>query len=76
MKRVLGKFWLIFGLGCGCFLFCSCSGSNLIWCKSGLILTYNRHTGQLEVLYENTTKQVEVIHDTVYVEANSVITKD
>lgn len=76
MRRILGKFWLIFGLGCGCFLFCSCSGSNLIWCKSGLILTYNRHTGQLEVLYENTTKQVEVIHDTVYVEANSVITKD
>lgn len=76
MRQVLSKFWLIFGLGCGCFLFCSCSGSNLIWCKSGLILTYNRHTGQLEVLYENTTKQVEVIHDTVYVEANSVITKD
>ena len=76
MRRVLSKFWLIFGMGCGCFLFCSCSGSNLIWCKSGLILTYNRHTGQLEVLYENTTKQVEVIHDTIYVEANSVITKD
>lgn len=76
MKRILGKFWLIFGLGCGCFLFCSCSGSNLIWCKSGLILTYNRHTGQLEVLYENTTKTVEVVHDTIYIEANSVITKD
>lgn len=76
MRRVLSKFWLIFGLGCGCFLFCSCSGSNLIWCKSGLILTYNRHTGQLEVLYENTTKTVEVVHDTIYIEANSVITKD
>lgn len=76
MRRILGKFWLIFGLGCGCFLFCSCSGSNLIWCKSGLILTYNRHTGQLEVLYENTTKTVEVVHDTIYIEANSVITKD
>lgn len=76
MKRILGKFLVIFGMGCGCFLFCSCSGSNLIWCKSGLILTYNRHTGQLEVLYENTTKTVEVVHDTVYIEANSVITKD
>lgn len=76
MRRILSKFWLIFGLGCGCFLFCSCSGSNLIWCKSGLILTYNRHTGQLEVLYENTTKTVEVIHDTVYIEANNAITYD
>lgn len=76
MRRVLSKFWLIFGLGCGCFLFCSCSGSNLIWCKSGLILTYNRHTGQLEVLYENTTKTVEVVHDTVYIEANKAITYD
>lgn len=73
MKRIFGKFWLIFGLACGCFLFCSCSGSNLIWCKSGLILTYNRHTGQLEVLYENTTKTVEVVHDTVYIEANKAI---
>lgn len=76
MKRVLGKFLMIFGLGCGCFLTCSCSSGNLIWCKSGLILTYNRHTGQLEVLYENTTKTVEVVHDTVYIEANKAITYD
>lgn len=75
MRRILSKFWLIFGLGCGCFLTCSCSGGNLIWCKSGLILTYNRHTGQLEVLYENTTKTVEVVHDTVYIDANKVITE-
>ena len=47
----------------------------MIWCKSGLILTYNRHTGQLEVLYENTAKAVEVVHDTVYIDANKVITE-
>lgn len=73
MKRILGKFLVIFGLGCGCFLTCSCSGANLIWCKSGLILTYNRHTGQLEVLYENTSKTMKVVHDTVYVESNKAI---
>lgn len=73
MKRIIGKFLMIFGLGCGCFLTGSCSGGNLIWCKSGLILTYNRHTGQLEVLYENTAKKVEVVHDTVYVDANKAI---
>lgn len=76
MKRILGKFLVIFGLGCGCFSTWSCSGSNLIWCKSGLILTYNRHTGQLEVLYENTAKTVEVVHDTVYIESNKAITYD
>ena len=75
MKRILGKFLVIFGLGYGCFLSSSCSGGNLIWCKSGLILTYNRHTGQLEVLYENTAKAVEVVHDTVYIDANKVITE-
>lgn len=66
-RKIFGLFLVIFGLGGGCFLTSSCSSQNLIWCKSGFILTYNRHTGQLEVLYENTQKHVEVVHDTVFV---------
>lgn len=76
MRRIFGKFWLIFGLACGCFLSSSCSGGNLIWCKSGFILEYNRHTGQLEVLYENTTKAVEVVHDTVYINVKRSTSND
>lgn len=75
MKRILGKFLIIFALGCGAFTTSGCSGSNLVWCKSGLILTYNRHTGQLEVLWDSQSKQVEVVHDTVFVESDKAIIK-
>lgn len=75
MKQIFGKFLVIFGLGCGAFTISSCSGSNLVWCKSGLVLTYNRHTGQLEVLWDRQSKQVEVVHDTVFVETDKAITK-
>lgn len=74
MKRIFCKFLVIFALGLATFTTLGCSGANLVWCKSGLILTYNRHTGQLEVLYENTSKQVEVVHDTIYIDSVKAIT--
>lgn len=34
----------------------SCSGSNLMWYTSNGIVSYNRHTGQFEMLWENSGK--------------------
>ena len=34
----------------------SCSGSNLMWYTSNGIVSYNRHTGQCEMLWENSGK--------------------
>lgn len=31
----------------------SCSGSNLLWYTSNGIVSYNRHTGQFEMIWEN-----------------------
>ena len=67
MKRIFGKILVFFALGTGCFLTSSCSGAKLVWCTSNGIITYNRHTGQFEMLWENQAKQVEIVHDTVYI---------
>lgn len=34
----------------------SCSNPNLMWYTSNGIVSYNRHTGQFEMLWENTGK--------------------
>lgn len=34
----------------------SCSGSNLLWYTSNGIVSYNRHTGQFEMMWENSGK--------------------
>lgn len=65
--KVLGKFLVIFAMVSGSFFFTSCQSPNFLWCTSSGIVTYNRHTGQFEMLWENAAKQVEVVHDTVYV---------
>lgn len=63
----LGKFLVCFGIVSGSFFLSSCQSPNFLWCTSSGIVTYNRHTGQFEMLWENAAKQVEVVHDTVYV---------
>lgn len=67
MKRIFGKFLGIFGFVTVLFLISSCSGSRLIWCASNGIVTYNRHTGQFEMLWDHQEKRMVVIRDTVYV---------
>lgn len=67
MKRRIFKFWVIFALAAGCFFFQSCTTPNFLWCTSSGIVTYNRHTGQFEMLWENQAQHVETIHDTIYV---------
>ena len=73
MKKVIfGKFLVFFAMVLGGFCVCSCTSPNFLWCTSSGIVTYNRHTGQFEMLWENQSKQVEVIHDTVYVCPDSI----
>lgn len=72
MKRILGKFSVIFALAAGLFFFESCQSPNFIWSTSSGIVTYNRHTGQFEMLWENELKPSVIIHDTVYVCPDSV----
>lgn len=64
MKKLL----FIFGLVVGLFSCVSCSSSRWAWLQSNGILTYNRVTGQLEVMWENAGKGPTVIHDTVFVD--------
>lgn len=67
MKRKLSRFLVNFAMVAGAFLILSCSTQNPVWCMSNGILTYNRVTGQLEVLWESEHKPSIVVHDTVYI---------
>lgn len=67
MKRISGKFLVIFAIAAGCFFFQSCQSPNFLWCTSSGIVTYNRHTGQFELLWENQSSQPVLVHDTIYV---------
>lgn len=59
------NFLVIFGLVSGTFSNFSCSGKNFVWSTSNGIVTYNRHTGQFELLWENTNSNPVVVHDTI-----------
>lgn len=67
MKRIFGRFSVIFALVCGQFLLSGCYGEKLVWSNGNGIVTYNRHTGQFEMLWEYDQKQYKTIHDTIYV---------
>lgn len=67
MKRIFILFSVIFATVSGSFFFSSCQSPNFLWCTSNGIITYNRHTGQFEMLWENEHKQSNPVHDTVYV---------
>ena len=75
MKRFLGKFSVVFGIWCGVFSFLGCSTPNFIWSTQSGIVTYNRHTGQFELLWENKGEAVVTVHDTVFVCPDDTITK-
>lgn len=62
-----GIMWLMFFLLLG-----SCANPRWFWCSSNGIFTYNRHTGQLELIWENSARPSEAITDTAYVNAKSV----
>lgn len=52
----------------------SCANPKWFWCSSSGIMTYNRHTGQFEVVWENEAKPSEVVHDTIFIE--TIVDKD
>lgn len=72
--RYSGRFLVCFGLVLCLFNLLGCSGSKLVWSKGNGILTYNRHTGQLEVMWEHDRKELLIIHDTIYVCPDTVKT--
>ena len=66
MKKNLALFLVIFGIISGCFCNQSCTSPNFLWCTSSGIVTFNRHTGQFEMLWENHADQIKTVHDTIY----------
>lgn len=56
-------FWLIFGL----FTFESCASDKLVWSTSSGIVTYNRLSGQFEMLWDGTRNEHKFRSDTVYI---------
>lgn len=52
----------------GCVL-SSCSPSRLFMINGSGIASYNRHTGQFEILWEHKETPVNEVHDTVYVDS-------
>lgn len=55
----------------GTFLCASCANPKWFMCNSNGIFQYNRHTGQLELLWENAAQPTTAVHDTVYVHPDS-----
>lgn len=53
------------------FIVMGCSPRWLLVNSSG-IATYNRQTGQIELLWENKSAIVHEVHDTVYVDSCNV----
>lgn len=47
----------------------ACNPSKLFLMQGTGIATYNRHTGQFEVLWEYTEREPMRIHDTIYVDS-------
>ena len=65
--RLLGT--IVFGM-----LFLSaCTPAKLLWFSSSGIMTYNRATGQLEVLWENQGQGQKEKCETIYVYHNEIV---
>lgn len=66
------RFLVIFALVLSGFFVTSCSSQKLFWSNNNLILTYNRHSGQLEVLWESNVKQFQHNPDSTVERSNNV----
>lgn len=67
MKKVLFSFLLCFALVSGSFWLSSCSGSKLVWSTSNGIVTYNRHTGQFELMWDTSMSRDNSSRDTIWI---------
>lgn len=66
MKKV---FRLLIGLVLVGVSLTSCAPSRMFALNTNGIATYNRHTGQFEVLWEWAETAPKVVHDTIYVDS-------
>lgn len=66
MKQLIFTLVVIFWLIASLFAFESCASDKLVWSTSSGIVTYNRHTGQFEMLWDGTRKDQKFRSDTVY----------
>lgn len=66
------KFLVVFALVLCGFCVTSCSSQNLLWSNNNLILTYNRYSGQLEVMWERNVKQQQLNPDSTIIKSNNV----
>ena len=67
MKKILFSFSLCFALVLGSFWLSGCSGSNLVWSTSNGIVTYNRHTGQFELMWDTSMSKDVSKTDTIWI---------
>lgn len=67
MKKVLIKFFFCFALVSCEFWLSSCSGSKLVWSTSNGIVTYNRHTGQFELMWDSSMSRDVSKTDTIWI---------
>lgn len=63
MKKLVVLLVVLVGLSLS-----SCAPKWLVVNSSG-VASYNRHTGQFDILWENKNAEVHEIHDTIYVES-------
>lgn len=63
MKKLVVLLVVLVGLSLS-----SCAPKWLVVNSSG-VASYNRHTGQFEILWENKNAEMHEIHDTIYVES-------
>lgn len=69
MKKISFAFIGVALMGC---VLSSCSPSRWFMINGSGIASYNRHTGQFEVLWEHKETPVEFVHDTIYVDSCKV----
>lgn len=63
MRKVSMLLMVLVGL-----MLSSCAPKWLVVNSSG-VASYNRHTGQFEILWENKNAEMHEVHDTIYVES-------
>ena len=70
---------IVFVLMAVAIMLSSCTGLRYVFCTSDGILTYNRHTGQLEILWEHKSMPIIQKNDSlrvpVILQADSVQTR-
>lgn len=67
MVKLIIRFSVFFAVILGLFCVTSCQSPNLVWYTSNGILTFNRRTGQFELMWENQGQPAIIKHDTIYV---------